>query len=451
MSAQVDPIPPHLYPVLTPFAGSAPAMPPRWQAVALLQPFSPPQAGNAQPNSPFFQLCLANLSYVEGEYFSAQIAGTEYGSWWYIISPQGTRLSTDKGATWVPVDMGWQLPASGWFGSAQPTCAGTSPLNWMTTQTTEWWKIPVVLPSGPPAATWMWFDAQGRQPVRMMYGQGPASPTQGDPNQLPLLQMYSFTYFPQFKPSTDGLPPIWMQPLIDGFKLGNPGGYSNFVFNPNFGMTALMTPVNEKYNPLPTRVLYVWKPDAEYSVATDRAQSTLMLNTYNQGLLEDAPMASQEALLTGHAPKGTRPPAGSHTSFLITTNTDGTQTCAGPKSKPPFDFPQEAPDWVSIPGVQATIRATITDNPVLCPNTTILIYSVLFPPATPNYPDSTYLWTWYAPLTKDGKLSRPVTFMQSQSGVGVGTSLALADYFAFEVLAKPIDPANFTVPAVCNL
>jgi len=388
---------------------------------------------------------------VEGEYFSAQITGTEYGTWWYTISPQlGTQLSTDQGMTWTPVNMGWQLPVNGWFGNTPPTCAGTSPLNWMQAQTAEWWKIPVALPSGPPAATWMWFDVQSRNPVRMMYGQGPTSPTQGDPNQLPLLQMYSFTYFSYFIDYVDVLlpPAPWQQPMIEGFELGNPQGYSNFVFNSNFGMTAFMTPVNEEYNPLPTRVLYVWKPDNEYAVATDRAQSTLMLNTYNRGLPAQKPMASQQALLTGPAPAGMPSPAGSDTSFLITTNTDCTQSCLGP---PSWHFPQEAPDWVSIPGVQATIRATITNNPVLCPNTTILIYSVLFPPSAPNYPESTYLWTWYSPLTADGKLSRPVTFMQSQSGVGVGTSLALADYFAFELLSEPIDPANFTVPAVCTL
>jgi hypothetical protein len=427
-------------------------MPSRWSAVVLLQPFSPPQDGNQQPDSPFYQLCLANLSYVEGEYFSAQIAGSEYGTWWYTISTQlGTQLSTDQGMSWTTVNMGWQLPVNGWFGNTPPTCAGTSPLNWMQAQTAEWWKIPVALSSGPPAATWMWFDVQNRNPVRMMYGQGPTSPTQGDPSQLPLLQMYSFTYFSYFIDYADDilLPSApWQQPTIAGLELGNPQGYSNFVFNSNFGMTALMTPVNEEYNPLPTRVLYVWKPDDEYAVATDRAQSTLMLNTYNPGLPPQAPMASQQALLTGRAPAGMQPPAGSDTSFLITNNTDCTQSCAGP---PSFNFPQEAPDWVSIPGVQATIRATITNNPVLCPNTTILIYSVLFPPSTPNYPESTYLWTWYAPLTMDGTLSRPVTFMQSQSGVGVGTSLALADYFAFELFPEPIDPANFAVPSVCTL
>jgi hypothetical protein len=47
-------------------------------------------------------------------------------------------------------------------------------------------------------------------------------------------------------------------------------------------MTAFMTPVSEAYNPLPTRVLYTWKADADYVLATDRSQNTLMQYTYNQ-------------------------------------------------------------------------------------------------------------------------------------------------------------------------
>jgi hypothetical protein len=75
---------------------------------------------------------------------------------------------------------------------------------------------------------------------------------------------------------------------------------------------------------------------------------------------------------------------------------------------------------------------------------------VLFPPAPPNYPEATYLWTWYAPQNATGTESRPVTFMQSQSGVNVGTSLALADYYFYKAFAQPIDPANFKVPQACS-
>jgi hypothetical protein len=447
----VDPVPPSAYPSFQPVTTPPPSMPPLWTAVALLHPFSPPLSSDPKPNNPFFQLCVANLAYMEGVFFSAQVAGCSYGNWWYLVTPDGTQLSEDGGTTWTSVNMGWTLP-SNWFGAqaANALCAGSSPLNWMSTQPVDWWKVPVPLP--PPskhlsAATWMWFDSSTSAPVRMMFGYGPPSPTMGDPTQLAFFQMYSFTYFPSFNVvSSLAKPTQVMTSSFPGFQVGNPNGYENFVWNGNFGMTAFMTPVNEAFNPLPTRVLYVWKPDSEYSVYSDRAQNTLMLYTYNPNT-PTQPIVSQEALLTGPAPAGIQPPPDSDTGFLITNNADGSQACIGGSN---FPFPQEPPDWVSIPGVEGTIQATINMNPVVAPNTVITIYSVLFPPAAPNYPEATYLWTWYAPQNSSGTESRPVTFMQSQSGVGVGTSLALADYFYYQDVPEPIDPANFNIPSACS-
>jgi hypothetical protein len=404
-----------------------------------------PLSTDPQPSNPFFQLCLATITYTEGQFLCAQIAGCSYGAWWYIITPGGTQLSTDQGSTWTNVDMGWTLP-SNWFGNQFPNaaCAGTSPLNWMAAQNVDWWKVPVPIQGSPPAATWMWFDSSLQVPVRMMFGNGPPSPTMGDPTQLALFQMYSFTYFPIFTAlQSVSQPTAWANPAFPGFAVGNPNGYNNFVWNPNFGMTAFMTPVNENFNPLPTRVLYVWKPAAEYSVASDRAQDTLMQYQYNS-----TDTQAQEALLFGPAPQGVAPPPGADVAFLITYYRSALPpSCIGGNQ---FPFPQEPPDWVSIPAVEGTIQATITNNPVLCPGMTVTVYSVLFPPAPPNYPEATYLWTWYAPAPGgDGAQSRPVTFMQSQSGVGVGTSLALADYFYYEEFSAPIDPSNFTVPPAC--
>jgi hypothetical protein len=211
-------------------------------------------------------------------------------------------------------------------------------------------------------------------------------------------------------------------------------------------MTAFMTPVNERFNPLPTRVLYVWKPDDEYQVYSDRAQDTVMM--YNYNLNVPPGLLKQVALLTGRAPVPPGPPE-SDEGFLINyySTPQLAPTCIGGSQ---FPFPQEPPDWVSIPAVEGTIRATITDNPVLAPGHVVTIFSVLFPPAPPNYPEATYLWTWYSPLDGSGASSRPVTFMQSQSGVGVGTSLALADYCFYEEFAQPIDPQNFAIPPACS-
>jgi hypothetical protein len=440
-----DPVPPSAYPSLEPVTTPPPPMPETWTAVALLHPFSPPQSSDPNPDTPFFQLCIANIEYGLGgeDQLDVQVLGCEDGgSWWYAITPDQTQLSTDEGGTWTTVDMGWSLP-SDWFGAeiASASCAGASRLNWLDGPQVDWWKMPVPNTS-PPAATWMWFDSSSGAPLRMMFGQGPATPGKGDPQQLAFFQMYSFTYFPVFAPS--GEPPAW-PPTFPGFQVGNPG-YQNFVWNSNFGMTAFMTPVNENFNPLPTRVLYEWKPDSEYEVYSDRAQDTKMLYDYNPGNPEG--LAEQVALLTGPAPAPPGPPD-SDEGFLINyyTQPGPPPTCIGGSS---FPFPQEPPNWVSIPAVEGTIRATITNNPVLSPDQVVTVFSVLFPPSPPNYPDSTYLWTWYSPIDETGVSSRPVTFMQSQSGVGVGTSLALADYFYYEEFAEPIDPANFAIPPACS-
>lgn len=444
----VDPVPPIALPSFQPVTTPAPAMPSAWTATVLLHPFSPPLSSDPRPDNPFFQLCVANIVCVAGQYLSAQVAGCSYGSWWYLITSEGTQLSTDGGNTWSWIDIGWSLPTN-WYGAQGPNaaCAGASPLNWMAAQTVDWWKIPVPIQGSPPAATWMWFDSSTQAPVRMMFGNGPPSPTMGDPTQLAFFQMWSFTYFPVFQaygaPSAAvERPKSFATPSFPGFAAGNPNGYQSFVWNSNFGMTAFMTPVNEQFNPLPTRVLYVWKPDAEYSVYSDRAQNTLMQFTYNTG-----DMVSQEALLTGPAPAGVAPPPNSDTGFLINYYSSGTSSCIGGNQ---FPFPQEPPYWISIPAVEGTIQATITNNPVLAPNTTVTIFSVLFPPAPPNYPEATYLWTWYAPQNTTGTQSRPITFMQSQSGVNVGTSLALADYFYYQDFQQPIDPSNFDIPLSCS-
>jgi hypothetical protein len=446
-NANTDPIPPSEYPTFQPCTGSPPVLPSAWECYALLHPFSPIQSNStpADKDNPFFELCIAYINYQEGEFLSAQIAGISGRTWWYVIDTTGTYVSTDGTPPTTPVNMGWTLPGTNWFGNQvqNAACAGISYLNWMQVQQVAWWKMPVAN-TKPPAATWMWFDVLRKLPLRLMFGQGPPSPSMGDPNQLALFQMFSFTYFPVFNsvPSTSK-PTTWTSPTIGGFSFGNPKNYDLFTWNPNFGMTVFMTPVNEDFNPLPTRVLYVWKPDSEYKVASDRAQSTLMMYNYNPS----NSFTSQVALLTGAPPKGVQPPPNSDSGFLINYNGDEVTGCVSGKQ---FPFPEEPPYWVSITGEQGTIQATIQNNTTLCPENTVTVLSVLFPPSAPNYPDSTYLWTWYSPLNADGTSSRPVTFMQSQSGVGVGTSLALADYFYYQQFDTPINPSNFDIPSACQ-
>ena len=475
--ADIDPVPPSALPTFSPVTSAAPDMPAAWSATALLHPFGPPPSAHPKINQPFYQLCIAQLDYLAGAYFSAKVVGTQYGQWWYIITPGGTKLSTDGGTFWNPVNMGWSLPTN-WYGAqaASARSPGAAPLNWMSERLAEWWTIRVPLPPAPVplsppapplppstptplfappavAATWMWFDAKNKAPMRMMFGYGPPLPTFGDPTQLAFLQMFSFSYFTGYVelPAEDAPkePFGWSKPTISGFTAGNPQKFKPFVWNGNSGITAFMTPVNGFYNPLPTRVLYRWTDDASYHAYTDRVQDTLMHYNYNPDQPPgQKPITDQTALLTGVAPTGMpHPPAQNGRGFLYTQYADGTEDCDRGKS---FPFGQEPPSWVSIPMAQSTIQGTIVDNPDLCPGHTITIYSVMFPPSKPNYPEATYLWTWYAPEHGgDGTVSRPVTFMQSESQLSTGTSLALADYYYYKVFSAPIDPGNLTIPPYC--
>jgi hypothetical protein len=437
-------------------------LPTSWSATAVLHPFSPPPENEPKPPVPFFQLCTAQIDYFRGKYLAAQITGCEYGTWWYTVNNDMTMLSVDQGRTWSPVHLGWALPSSNWFGNQKPTCAGTSYINWMRAQLVDWWKIPV---ENSMATTWMWFNAATGLPFRLMFGQPPPRPTMGDPAQLALFQMFSFTYFASFAasepagatapPTTPAAPALpttaeapaapappaeWSQASIPGFAPGNPHDYELVEWNWNFGMTTLMTPVDAASDPLPTRVLYRWSADAAYKQLTDRAQSTLMWYYANP----QAKLFSETALLFGSAPPGVQPPPYSGSGFLIDDHQDGSVTCA------PMPFAEQPPWWARIPEVEGTIRACVIDNPALCPGQTVTIISVLFPPST-EYPQGRYLWTWYALLQdSNGRYARPVTFMEAASTIAEGgTSLALADYFDYIEMTTAIEPKCFAIPPAC--
>ena len=453
----VKPIPEIVFPEFQPCppGSQPPTLPSAWSCVALLHPFSPPLPNPPDPDTPFFELCTAWVTYVEGEGMDAQIIGESGKTWWYRILPiilpdDGTNLSIlsmDRGETWKQVDMGWTLPSTSWL-SADASCAGVSYLNWMQAQELAWWRDPDPSPS--PAATWFWFNADGpaaNLPFRMMFGAPPPSPYRGDPSKLAFFQMYSFVYFPQFSPG-GRIPQRWHGiPPIFGFSWGNPNGYQLFEWNSNFGMTTFMTPVDKNTNPLPTRVFYRWAPDGEYKSLTDRAQSTWMVYNYNP----TSPTLYVDAYMYGIAPPQIAPPpANSGSNFLFTQSRNGTPDCTTLKIEG-VALGQQLPNWVSTPGVEGTIRATLANHPTLCPDNTVTIVSVLFPPSE-TYTEGRYLWTWYSPFPgSDGTRSRPVTFMESASQIGKGTSLALADYFYYEEFRQPIEPHYFEAPAVCTM
>jgi hypothetical protein len=444
------------YPELGPQIGQRPSMPSQWSATMLLHPFSPPPAGEGQPEVPFFQLCTATVSCSAGSFFSAQITGCEYGEWWYWVDQKGTHLSVDGGKSWTSVlDSGWALPApaNSWFGGQdkQAACAGSSYLNWMKAQQVAWWKIPV---AGSKAATWMWFDGETGHPFRLMYGQPPRTPLTGTPDQLPVLQMFSFTYVTAFEVGPGLEPPSeWEPSAIPGFTPGNPDGLQLVTWNENFGMTAFMTPANESFNPLPTRILYRWAEDSDYHLLSDRAQNTRMSYMYNAGYNPNK-VDYENVLMFGPAPASVEAPAESGESFDVFYHpNDPTPDCHRicVEGEP---LAEEPPGWASSKGTDGAIHAVIVENPDLCPGHTVAVIGELFPPSD-EYPQGRYLWTWYSPIDAGGTAgpgshARPVTFMESGSEIGVGTSLALADYWDYREFKRgTIDPRAFAVPDQC--
>jgi hypothetical protein len=441
--------PPPVQPSATPPA--QPVLPPTWTATAVLHPFSPPPMAPRFPFGPvpenpwpFFELCIANVAYVENQYLSVQLLGASQRTWWFYISQEGTSLSTDEGANFKFIDTGWAIPPVNWV-PQEGRYFASGPLNWMEgAPSVDWWTQPV---AGSNAATWIWYDTITQAPVRMMFGAPPPSYTTGTADQLAVFQNFSFTYFPTFSPNSEA-PLKWVTPNIPTFEFGNPADLQLFVWSSNFGMSPMMTPVNFASNPLPTTTLYHWTPDSEYQELTDRAQKTTMSYVFNS----TAPKAPQvdTALMFGAAPAAMPDPSpfAGHW-FDYTQPNSGPTTCMmDPEG---LVLGAEAPDWVSTSGEAGTIGAMISNDPVMSPNNAVEIVSVLFPAST-QYPQGRFLWTWYSPTSPDGTSARPVTFMESASSISEGgTSLALADYYDYQVFGQPIPPSEFDIPPACNV
>lgn len=426
-----------------------PQLPKQWQCVALLHPFSPPPLDDPKPDTPFFQLCIARIGYIESQLMSIQIVGGSHRTWWYRIWSDHTEVSTDYGDTWKLVDMGWTLPSRNWL-SDEAICVGKSYINWMEAQMLNWWKQPVKTSDGskPPAATWFWFESEGKNvglPFRLMFGNPPEVPERGDPAQLAFFQNFSFTYFSDFS-ATYPILEAFVPPKIPGFDL-YPNDCKKVIWNDNFGMTTFMTPVNANFAPLPTRVFYKWKPDGNYQGLTDRGQSTLMHYTYNSDI--DPKIQTVEALLFGIAPRNfpPPPPPNSGLGFLYTIYENSTEECEEIKVGD-IVLGQQPPNWAYLG--EGIIRASIVNNAQFCPGQTVTITSVIFPPSD-KYKQGRFLWTWYSVFpNSDGTHGRPVTFMESASAIGVGTSLALADYFDYQEFTTEIPPSCLQLPAICQ-
>lgn len=412
-----------------------PHLPEEWSATALLHPFSPPQSGTLDTDSLFTQLVVAKLSYsFKQKLFYINVQGCKKGTrWQYIIDNGDTYIWMDE--KWTIVDMGWDFPDTDWLGQ-RAEHVGSSPLNWMKEdKDMAWWKQP-----HDRSANWFWFDKKG-YPFRIMFGVPPPSTSKGDRTKLAFFQMFSFTYIVNFDNVFMANEERFysLMPEIVGLKCGNPDSFKLFNWTSHFSMSAMMIPVDFKTNPLPTYVYYRWDYGSWSGKRNGRMQTTTMYFTYNTNLEQSVQTA---ALFGGWSNTPYR-----SDGYILDKNTKTWTNRCNRLVVDGIVIGQEPPWWPMLGSAQimAVIRKPARApadwvSPLTGTNRTVAILGVLFPPHLPQYPDSTYLWTWYdyTEFSEGQGPARPITFMQSASTIGKGTSLALADYFQFHQLGEDV-------------
>ena len=403
-----------------------PILPEEWSATVLLHPFSPRQSQYTAKDMLFTQLAIAMLAYSsKRKLFYINVQGCSEGTWHYKMDGKNTYIWNRD--NWLEVDMGWDFPSRDWLDESS-TYVGNSALNWMKEdEDMAWWKQ-----RNNNSSNWFWFNKKG-VPFRIMFGTPPPSISKGNKNNLAFFQMFSFSYIVNFHPAFENLTSF----SIAGLKCGNPYSFEVFNWTSHFTMSAMMIPIDFKSNPLPTSVFYRWD-DSWNGKREGRLQTTNLYNTYNvnQGLVSTA------ALFGGWSDEHYKPDG-----YLLDSDTSTwTHRC---ERVIVDDMPigQEPPWWPILGKAQimAVIRKPLYSpanwvSPLTGTNRTVAILGLLFPPHPPQYPDSTYLWTWYdyTEFSEGKGPARPITFMQSASTLGEGTSLALADYFDYFQLEEDV-------------
>jgi len=429
-------------------------LPKIWTASAIAHPFSPRQSGDSS-NNPFAQISKVKLSYnFKKKLFYILVKGCRYGTWLYKMEKNKTFVKS--GGRWVRVNMGWTFPSRDWLGN-KATFFGRSELNWMNKdKEMDWWAKPYKETS-----VWFWFDSyKSGVPFRIMFSQPPPSRTKGDPKNLAFFQMFAFTYIVNFKSEFVNLETSFSQGnMFDntGLECGNPGSFPLFNWTSHFSMSAFMLSVHPSINPIPTHVLYRWKDGDWDGARTDRLQKTDLFHKYNP---TNPGLVTTAALFGGWSNTNQR-----SDGYMLNSNPETWKRTCDRIMVDGIAIGQQPPWWPILGSAEilAVIRKPTgapSDwiSPLTGSDRTIAIVGVIFPPHLPQYPDSTYLWTWYdyTDYLANGKPARPVTFMQSATSFGQGTDLALADYFDFHQyplenhVDMPMPYLESSMDGICN-
>jgi hypothetical protein len=320
---------------------------------------------------------------------------------------------------WELKNVNWMFPPSNWLENCSCICQGST---YIADHNLMYWQCPVH-----DYTEWFWFHEHTNMPWRMFLN------NVTNPRRIPVLGNFAMVNFVSYGNNVDGLEErvrvcessanllnmdIHELLLSDKFNsrsiLAHTSLIPGFTHSckdisyfpaswPNqFYMTATFLPVN-KYNPLPTQVIYDWNA---------RSQLTRMLMSPNL----------YEAHLIGN-----------HTAILV-RHPSGQVDCVGH-----LDFGMPNPQWMKTDMCKC-VGSVASNYQLSSFNSTIIAICPLM--------NSRVFWTWYSASSE--KDFRPILFFETSAPLGEGTDLAFGDYHSFYPDFLLIDQLGFSTPTVCK-
>jgi hypothetical protein len=395
-----------------------PLLPPNWRAVGLMLPYLRQE------------LVVGEFVRDGAEHaMRATLTGLQSGTVDLLITDKETyRLSGPHDAPNACTALGhkYDPPPDAWL-TSKSTCDGEAPVG---TKNAQWWKT--ASPDG--RAIWQWYRTDNRLPWRIMFPTRAAEPA--------VIGDYAMTYFPTFAPlqqtnlarlrdfcaaKAQKAKPAELaaataselmatgndidaaerakrvQALIPGLSIqacaaaGKPPHWPN-----QFVMTAILTPIQFQFTPLPTMLYYDWEG------------AGTMVGVMNEPRTLPPRLELQSIQTRGVGYGIERLPNG---VFACRAATPGVVR----------------PDWMSVAGCECS--GVIDHNPDFGANEVSVIR------ACPVKGEGLHVnWSWYTTA------GRPILFTEPEA---MGLGLNIADYHRWLPGVKMSTDA-FALPAICT-
>ena len=393
-----------------------PALPEKWSAKVLLTPFTDSElvVGSAEYSSShkamYFRL-----------YHPAQGVSEIY-----VHNKETYHLRSRRGKTVCagPYNLGWAFPSRDWIQTRPCKCQGSLDVSGVHT---VFWRCPIFQ-----FVDWFWFHRDSSRLWRIIMN------NDTNPNGLPVFGEYAMIHFTSYGDDTlqlekaaklcngtsrdlEMLEPAMaakkfllmsFQNKVKGDDEATP--ISGFSYKrcervseqglpkwpEHFYLTSTMYPVDDKA-PFPTQVLYDWSRKSQH---TRMHLGHAIYDTYLIG----------------------------HNTYILTRFPNGRLNCTGH-----LKFGPPRPNWMNED--KCKCMGHIQENPDFSPwhNTTIAVCPLM---------EGRVFWAWFS---DDHAGYTPVMFYETDSPLGEGTNLALADYHFFHSNHLLTDVNQFKVPAEC--